>query len=613
MAYLILTSDLGSGNIVPLERTPLIVGRTDDCDVRVVSSLVSRRHARIEPKEDGWQVEDLASKNGIRVNGQPVTRIMLNDGDLIDIGSLQLKFCDGPLNASPIKLLDKDAVTRLIIGDHAGLESRRRLTLLLEIAQAIDSFDTPDRLLEKFGELVVHLFQPSYCLLKLDGEQWCHDSDSTGTAPSVTDNDVLERVERNGEAYLQERGGQPSRLSDGTDSGESIRIRSSSAMGAPVLVGANTVGVLYVERGQAGGDILTEEDLLLLIGVGRLLSAAFVGGDRFAHLAAENRLLRSSRASASPLVGQSGVMKELRKTVEQRVGPVRSTVLLMGATGTGKSAVAQAIHLASPRRNGPFVKINCAAIPQELLESELFGHERGAFSGATQRKIGQFEVAHHGTLLLDEVGELAPSAQAKLLAVIQDRQLVRVGGAKTVDLDVRLIAASNRDLEQDVQAGRFRADLFYRLNVVRLEIPPLCERPADIPELASHFLELAQHEVGKRVDGISNEAMAVLKRHDWPGNARELSNCIERAVIFADEGQQLQVQHLPSDIRRPAASSLQREDPPLDERELIISALEQSAGNKREAARILGWYPQKLYSRLKRYNITVAGTIRSKE
>jgi DNA-binding NtrC family response regulator len=242
------------------------------------------------------------------------------------------------------------------------------------------------------------------------------------------------------------------------------------------------------------------------------------------------------------LLGTSAPMQALFKTILQ-VAPSRATVLLTGESGTGKERVAQAIHEASPRASGPFVKLHCAALAETLLESELFGHEKGAFTGAVARREGRFRLAHGGTLFLDEISEISPGLQVKLLRVLQERSFERVGGNETLKVDVRIIAATNRDLERLVKEGRFREDLFYRLNVVGLVLPPLRQRREDIPLLAEHFLRRFADEAGKPLTGFTAEAMAALQGHPWVGNVRELENAIERAVVLAS-GTQVQVEHL---------------------------------------------------------------------
>ena len=314
-----------------------------------------------------------------------------------------------------------------------------------------------------------------------------------------------------------------------------------------------------------------------------------------AELREENRALRASAATTERrLVGSSQVMRKLTETA-QKVAESRSTVLLLGESGTGKEILARSLHAWSPRAARPFVAVNCVALSEELLQSELFGHEKGAFTGAHQQKLGKFELANHGTVFLDEIGDIRESVQTKLLRVLQEHEFERVGGTRPIRVDLRVIAATNRDLEANVQTGRFREDLYYRLNVVTLRIPPLRDRSEDIPELAKHFLDLYCGETGKRIDRITPEAMTSLQKHSWPGNVRELENAIERAVVLAN-GREI----LPADLaiggaRADSGAALASDGmgPFHDQIEefkksLIRRALERAGGNQTRAAELLG-------------------------
>ena len=315
----------------------------------------------------------------------------------------------------------------------------------------------------------------------------------------------------------------------------------------------------------------------------------------------ENALLQEKARREGLLVG--GRSPAMRKVLEliDKVAPTDATVLVLGESGTGKELVARRIHHTSPRRDKPLVAVHCATFPENLLESELFGYERGAFTGANRRKVGHFEYADGGTIFLDEVGELPASVQAKLLRFLQERQFTRLGGVEPVRVDVRVIAATNRDLEREVREGRFREDLFYRLNVFPIELPPLRERREDIPLLVEHFLR----QRNRPPDVVSPEAMEALLAYDWPGNVRELENVIERALILAGEGR-ITPDLLP--FGRPKAGAkveLPDEGVNLEEveRELITQALEKAGWNKAKAAKLLGITRRRLYSRMEALGI----------
>jgi DNA-binding NtrC family response regulator len=305
------------------------------------------------------------------------------------------------------------------------------------------------------------------------------------------------------------------------------------------------------------------------------------------------------------IIGQSARAAQLRALIKT-VASTDSTVLVTGETGTGKELVADALHYGSPRASGPLVKVNCAAISETLLESELFGHEKGAFTGADRRRAGRFERADGGTLFLDEVSEMNAGVQAKLLRVLQGEPFERVGGDEPIHPDVRIAAATNRDPRAAVDEGRLRKDLYYRLNVVSIDVPPLRERPGDIEAIALHFVAQYASKHRKNATGLSDDAMAALKGHDWPGNVRELENCVERAVVLSG-GVQLELDDLPPPLSSASASVTEPADDSLDlqdvEKRTILRALERTGWNKARASDLLGIFPASLYKKLKRLGI----------
>jgi two-component system nitrogen regulation response regulator NtrX len=331
----------------------------------------------------------------------------------------------------------------------------------------------------------------------------------------------------------------------------------------------------------------------------------------------EARVLRAQVGLAAEMIGESQGLRRVRELVE-RIAPTDARVMVSGESGTGKELVAAAIHNRSARRDRPFVRVNCAAIPRDLVESEMFGHEKGAFTGATDRRIGRFELAHTGTLFLDEVGDLGPEAQAKLLRAIEAREIERVGGGKPIRIDVRIVSATNRDLSAMVAAGTFREDLFFRLNVIPLSLPPLRERPDDIPALVDHFTALHRARSGQAPPRWSEEAVALLTRYSWPGNVRELGNIVERlAILHAGdtivESHVREVLNVDRDAPSagparplPAPEALDRPlSETLDEyeRTLITRALSVAGGNVAEAARRLKTDRPNLYRRMRRLGI----------
>lgn len=311
------------------------------------------------------------------------------------------------------------------------------------------------------------------------------------------------------------------------------------------------------------------------------------------------------------IVGHTQIMRNIFEQIRQ-VAKWNTTVLIRGESGTGKELIANAIHYNSPRVNGSFLKLNCAALPENLLESELFGHEKGAFTGATTQRKGRFEQADGGTLFLDEIGEISAAFQAKLLRVLQEGELERVGGMKTIKVDVRVIAATNRDLEAEVKEGKFREDLYYRLNVMPIYMPPLRDRIEDVPELAHFLVDKIARQQGRPLE-VRDSAIRQLMRYDWPGNVRELENCLERAAILSSDGTidrdainltGLEERVQPGQVAQPR-SRVDYDDPELDERERVIAALEESGWVQAKAARLLGMTPRQIAYRIQTLNIKV--------
>ena len=374
----------------------------------------------------------------------------------------------------------------------------------------------------------------------------------------------------------------------------------------PIVYDTRVVGVLSADKVARRVENLDRE-MAMLSSVAELLAKAVYSRS----VEEENRRLRHIlgrfRAPSTDIIGRSRSMQELFGLVAQ-VADSNTTVLIHGETGTGKELVARAIHRNSPRLKGPLVQVNCAAIPDTLIESELFGHERGAFTGAIHHRRGRFEEAHGGTIFLDEVGELSAAAQSKLLRVLQEKQFQPLGSSRTVRVDVRVIAATNRNLEQDLATGRFRTDLFYRLNVFPISLPPLRERGGDILLLADHFVQKYTKDTGRPARKLSPAVADILLASPWPGNVRELENCIERAVLIA-AGDTIEPVHLPPSLQVRAKSGEQKEQGRLNsvietrERELILGALKETRGNQTRAAKLLGTTKRIIQYRIRKLGI----------
>jgi len=385
--------------------------------------------------------------------------------------------------------------------------------------------------------------------------------------------------------------GQETHFLDRTGARRHLNRAELSFLCVPIIYDERVVGVLSADKVAKQVEDL-EKELAMMSSVAELMAKAV----HIRALEEENRRLRKivgqQHAPSTDIIGHSKAIQEVFGLVAQ-VSDSNTTVLITGETGTGKELIARAIHNNSTRKGGPLVQVNCAAIPDTLIESELFGHEKGAFTGALQTRRGRFEEANGGTIFLDEVGELSAAAQVKLLRVLQEKRFQPLGSSRVVNVNVRIIAATNRNLEQDILADRFRADLFYRLNVFPVYLPPLRERGSDVILLADHFLLKYSREMGKNVKKISTAAIEAFLSHKWPGNVRELENCIERAVLLTKTDTVDSV-HLPPSLHAGEKSQERRDRSKLSsvveaqERTLITDALRETGGNQTKAAKILG-------------------------
>jgi len=374
---------------------------------------------------------------------------------------------------------------------------------------------------------------------------------------------------------------------------------------APLRLSDNLQGAVYLSSSDPTVR-LDEDHLRLVVGIAGLAGLALQNVRHMERLEREARELRADLTLQHGLVGESAPMRHIYELVA-KAAPSDATVLILGESGTGKELVARAIHQNSPRVRQPFLVITAAAMADTLLESELFGHERGAFTGAISMKKGQLELAEGGTVFLDEIGELAPALQVKLLRVLQERELMRVGSSRPIKIEVRFIAATNRDLAAAVKDGGFRQDLYYRLNVVALSVPPLRERRADIPLLASFFISRFSARCKRKVVGLSDDARACLLNYDWPGNVRELENAIERAVVLGS-AERLQIDDLPDSVlehgvRGGAVSTNYHHAVQEAKQQIVIAALTRAEGNRAEAARQLGLHPNNLHRLIRNLNI----------
>jgi transcriptional regulator with GAF, ATPase, and Fis domain len=487
------------------------------------------------------------------------------------------------------------------IGDALPIQERtsRDLHALLRIANALQALRATGPLASRLLELVLETVPAERTALLLfdrTGEmETAYTLDRRGGRdPFPISQTLVQRIKDGRTAILSNDVFHGAGWST-VESIQAARIRSLIAV--PLATPEGSLGLLYLDTRQEGVRF-DESHLELLTAAGGIAAAALATIRHIEWLQEENR--RIEGGLPHEMVGESARMREVYRFLA-RVAPTDSTVLLLGESGTGKELAARALHHGSLRSGKPFVAINCAALSESLLESELFGYEKGAFTGALARKIGKLEVAHTGTVFLDEVGELPPPLQAKLLRALQEREIDRVGGTRPIRVDLRVVAATNRDLEKAMREGTFREDLYYRLNVISLTLPPLRERREDILLLAGHFAAASGHKVGRRIAGFSPEARACLLRYEWPGNIRELANAVERAVVLG-EGELIRPEDLPETVLEaaPAAGGPVTVTPYHEtlnrtKQRLIVDAVDQAGGNVTRAAEALGLHPNYLH------------------
>ena len=590
-----------TGEIHPIAREPFSIGRDPLNDLSVSDSSVSREHCVIVQCDGGFIIRDLGSQNGTLVNGLRVEEQLLAHRDHVTIGQTVLQFLTGddivyeePADAPTVWLpMDGDSLLSAKLAA-ADMHALLRISSMLHSFHAMyrgRGSSAGKRLEEHLLSLILGVIPASRgaILLYVDNldepsSLSIKDDEAQAHGPLTISPKMVKRVLREGCGLLVE-----------SVSSESAAGRPpQSLLLAPMLIRGQACGVIYLE-----GAAFHETHLQLLVAISQVASTAMENAFHLEWLEAENGRLESELHPDHHMIGDSVPLRELQRNIA-RAAQTNSTVLILGETGTGKELVARAIHQNSPRAGKPFMAVNCAALSETLLESELFGHERGAFTGAVAQKKGRLEVAAGGTVFLDEIGEIPLSLQVKLLRVLQERQVERVGGTQPVKLDIRLIAATNRNLEEESRAGRFRQDLYYRLNVVALKTPALRDRPSDILPLAMHFAAKFGQQCGRRMTGISPEAQAYLSHYEWPGNIRELENAMERAVVLGSGGM-IRIEDLPESIREIAKPAGVSRGMPLQDaideakRQAISRAFEQAKGDHTAAARLLGVHPNYLY------------------
>jgi transcriptional regulator with GAF, ATPase, and Fis domain len=609
------------GHVIALPLGEYWVGRQATNDLQLEDNAVSRRHCLFVRSGEDCTLKDLDSRNGTFVTGTPVTEHQLEPGDEIRIGGSVFCYLVDPSAGLPAKQVSISSTRELRLDESLYLSSdeytilppsaraMHDLRTLLRVSTMLHSFrglhDTTSAsaaeiLRSHLTSLLMDLIPASHAAIIIPGSQGGHVNDEAPN-PEVLDRALQERV-----VVWQDGAWQDGAWENGT-SPEGATANAPSYLAAPLIVRDEVAAVVYLEA-VGSKHRFDEGHLQLLTAVAGMAAVAWENATILGWLQEENERLQSELKIEHGMVGVSEKLHELKRQIA-KVAPSNSNVLILGESGTGKELIARALHRNSLRAAGPFVAINCAALTESLLESELFGHERGAFTGAITQKKGKLEVADGGTVFLDEVGELSPLLQAKLLRVLQEREMERVGGTKTIPLNIRLLAATNRNLEEAAQKGDFRRDLFYRLNVVSLKAPALRDRPEDTLPLAEHFAKKYAAECGRKIIGLAPEARAYLQSYSWPGNVRELENAIERAVVLGSADLVL-AEDLPEHIResRPAAisASMYEEAVEAAKRQVVLQAFDQVNHDHEAAAKILGLHPNYLHKLIRTMNLKPA-------
>ena len=639
------------------------IGRAPTNQIVIKDERCSRCHAEVFFSDGDWTLRDLDSRNGTAVASTRVRGdYLLRPGDIIRIGQSQLRFVHdlskafNESNSAPLEPLGAEDETTsgppLDMDDSSVLSAHEPATITHRRGKTkfLAPRDPEESSLPKVGRAAASLCRLAFDLAQSPDVQGIANLALAGlfeatqidtgamfvvprgsdTEPHLSDLEMVatrtdselpyhrvssflaSTVLREGEAVLARNVMGDSTLGSRDSKGV---VDATSVICAPIRRGNRVLGLLHLYS-TTDERVPDPDDLEFTLAVADTVAVALDNLGRREELAEnlnqirdENLQLRERLGVQSEIVGSSTAVGRIMQEIA-RAAPSRATVLIRGESGTGKELVARAVHFSSPRRKGPFVCLNCAALSRSLLASELFGHEQGAFTGATQRKMGKFEAAHEGTLMLDEIGEMSPAIQAKFLRVLEGHPFERVGGTETVKVDVRVIAATNRDLERDVAEGRFRRDLYFRLRVLEILVPPLRKRIEDIPELAHYFLQRFNTETGRKIRAFSPQAMDLMRKYRWPGNIRELKNVVERAVVLARsefiEQEDLTLSQLSTagDTGEIVAPAQFRPASLADiERQHILATLTATNWNKSQTAALLGIERSTLDRKIRRYEL----------
>jgi Nif-specific regulatory protein len=605
------------GAVFPLSDATVLIGRETAANLCIADPSVSRRHSQIEKEGEQFVIADLESLNGTFINDVPVKRRPLAHGDRVRIGDAQFLFLLHDGEASPasksseIKFEDRhlSGSTIQVKFNDAVYLMARDLSALMKVSTTVNAIRGLEELQKTLLELLFEVVPAQRGAILLSEGNGLDDAAVFGLDRTRGPDEAIKVSRTIAQQVLGEKTSllmSDAPAKQGYSSESLNQSRPSSLMCVPLIMLEQPLGVIYLETNAP--DVHFDQDHLQLVSAIAAITAVAIENARHIEwLQSENERLLADVNIEHNMVGESPSMKQVYQLIS-KVAPTDSTVMISGESGTGKELAARAIHLNSKRAKMPFMGVNCAALAETLLESELFGHEKGAFTGALATKKGRLEVADGGTVFLDEIGELSPALQVKLLRVLQEREFERVGGTRSIKVDIRLVAATNKDLEQAIVAGTFRQDLFYRLNVVELAMPALRERPEDIPLLANYFASKHGEKCNRKILGVSPEAQARLLSYEWPGNVRELENAIERAVVLGVTDHILPEDLPEATLESEAAATIvpapkYHEAVTQTKKQIILSAMDQAKGSYTEAAKILGVHPNYLHRLIRNLNL----------
>ena len=603
------------GAIFALNEESLVIGRETAANLCIPDASVSRRHSKIEKNDTGFVLTDLESLNGTFVNDVPVKSRLLEHGDRVRIGDSQFLFLqhegDAPSKSSDVRLDEAKVISSSTVQirfDDAIYQMTRDLSALMKISTTINSIRGLDNILERLLELLFEVVPAQRGAILLTDEGSFETSlvfgldraEGKNAAVNVS-RTIVQQVLRDGVALLANNAAAETTLV----SDSLIAARTHSVLCVPLVLFDRTLGVVYLDTTQPR-DQFNRDHLQLVTAIAGIAAVAIENARQFEWLETENERLLADVNIEHNMVGESAAMQRVYHFIS-KVAPTDATVLISGESGTGKELAARAMHRNSKRSQKPFMAVNCAALNESLLESELFGHEKGSFTGALAQKKGRLEVADGGTIFLDEIAEMTTPLQVKLLRVLQEREFERVGGTVTIHVDLRVIAATNKNLEEAIETGQFRQDLYYRLNVVSIEMPALRDRRDDIMLLANYFADKYSTRCNRKLKGFSPEARNCLIAYDWPGNVRELENTIERAVVLGT-AELILAEDLPEALLdrqvNLANPSTYHNALAQAKKQILLSAFEQTKGNLADAARLLGVHPNYLRRLLCNLNLS---------